>query len=89
MGAQHSWNSDSWYSNYFLYKLQRHSDHHENPLKWFYTLEAVPDAPTMPFGYITMFVMCFVTPLWFRIMNPLAKEVCALPFEHPSTPTPT
>lgn len=30
---RHSWNAPHRLSNYLLFKLQRHSDHHENPYK--------------------------------------------------------
>lgn len=30
VNPQHSWNSDSRLTNFFLFKLQRHSDHHAN-----------------------------------------------------------
>jgi alkane 1-monooxygenase len=35
---KHSWNAPHRISNYLLYKLQRHSDHHENSLKPYQTL---------------------------------------------------
>ena len=34
----HSWNAPHRFSNYLLFKLQRHSDHHENCLKPYQTL---------------------------------------------------
>jgi alkane 1-monooxygenase len=30
---RHSWNAPQTVSNLLLFKLQRHSDHHENPIK--------------------------------------------------------
>ena len=30
---RHSWNSDRLVTNVFLFQLQRHSDHHANPLR--------------------------------------------------------
>ncbi len=35
---RHSWNSPHRFSNYLLFKLQRHSDHHQNSLKPYQTL---------------------------------------------------
>lgn len=35
---KHSWNASHRFSNYLLFKLQRHSDHHENSLKPYQTL---------------------------------------------------
>lgn len=34
----HSWNAPHRFTNYFFFKLQRHSDHHENSSKPFQTL---------------------------------------------------
>lgn len=33
VNISHSWNAPHRLSNYLLFKLQRHSDHHENPYK--------------------------------------------------------
>ena len=35
---QHSWNAPHRFTNYLFFKLQRHSDHHENSLKPYQTL---------------------------------------------------
>lgn len=35
---KHSWNAPHRFTNYLLFKLQRHSDHHENSLKPYQTL---------------------------------------------------
>ena len=35
---RHSWNAPHRFTNYLLFKLQRHSDHHENALKPYQTL---------------------------------------------------
>ena len=35
---RHSWNAPYMVSNMLLFKLQRHSDHHENPYKPYQTL---------------------------------------------------
>lgn len=37
----HSWNAPHRFTNYFFFKLQRHSDHHENSSKHFQTLESL------------------------------------------------
>jgi alkane 1-monooxygenase len=33
VGVNHSWNAPYFFSNLITYKLQRHSDHHENSFK--------------------------------------------------------
>lgn len=67
--AGHSWNSNSLLSNVFLFHLQRHSDHHANPLRRYQALRHADEAPQLPSGYATMIVAALVPPLWRRIMD--------------------
>lgn len=67
---QDSWNSDYWLSNQMLLHLQRHSDHHANPRVHYQNLKSHTDAPQLPAGYATMFLLALVPPLWFKVMNP-------------------
>jgi len=68
--ARHSWNSDRIVTNVFLFQLQRHSDHHANPLRRYQTLRSFDESPQLPAGYATMVVTALLTPLWRRIMDP-------------------
>ncbi|MDQ7909430.1 alkane 1-monooxygenase [Phytohabitans sp. ZYX-F-186] len=67
---RHSWNSDRVVTNVFLFQLQRHSDHHANPLRRYQTLRSFDQSPQLPAGYATMVVTALVTPLWRRLMDP-------------------
>ena len=53
-----------------LYHLQRHSDHHANPVRRYQALRHFDEAPELPSGYATMIVLAYVTPLWRRVMDP-------------------
>ncbi|MDG3009528.1 alkane 1-monooxygenase [Rhodococcus sp. D2-41] len=64
-----SWNSDHVCSNLFLYQLQRHSDHHANPLRRYQTLRTSEVSPQLPAGYAVMFWCAFIPPLWRRVMD--------------------
>jgi len=66
---EHSWNSNSAASNVLLYHLQRHSDHHANPIRRYQALRHVKEAPQLPTGYAGMIVLAVVPPLWRRIMD--------------------
>jgi alkane 1-monooxygenase len=66
---EHSWNSNSAASNVLLYHLQRHSDHHANPLRRYQALRHVQEAPQLPTGYAGMIVTALIPPLWRRIMD--------------------
>ncbi len=66
---RHSWNSDRLVTNIFLFQLQRHSDHHANPLRRYQTLRSFVDSPQLPAGYATMLLLALVPPLWRRVMD--------------------
>jgi alkane 1-monooxygenase len=67
---EHSWNSNNISSNVLLYHLQRHSDHHANPVRRYQALRHFDEAPELPSGYATMIALAYVTPLWRRVMDP-------------------
>jgi alkane 1-monooxygenase len=66
---EHSWNSNSAASNVLLYHLQRHSDHHANPIRRYQALRHVDEAPQLPTGYAGMIVIAAIPPLWRRVMD--------------------
>ena len=67
---RHSWNSNSLVSNWILFQLQRHADHHAHAARRYQSLRHFPEAPQLPTGYFGMFLLAYVPPLWFRVMNP-------------------
>ncbi len=67
---RHSWNSDAVMTNVFLFHLQRHSDHHANPLRRYQVLRSFEESPQLPAGYATMILLCLIPPLWRRVMDP-------------------
>ncbi|MCV7091705.1 alkane 1-monooxygenase [Mycobacterium interjectum] len=66
----HSWNSNSVITNVLLFHLQRHSDHHANPLRPYQVLRHVDEAPQLPSGYSAMLLLALLPPLWRRVMDP-------------------
>jgi alkane 1-monooxygenase len=66
---EHSWNSNNTASNVLLYHLQRHSDHHANPVRRYQALRHVEQAPQLPTGYAGMILVAAFPPLWRRIMD--------------------
>ena len=72
----HSWNSNHVYSNLLLFHLERHSDHHANPLRRYQALRHFDDVPQLPNGYFGAYLMAYLPSLWFRIMD---KRLLALP----------
>lgn len=71
---KHSWNSPHRISNYFLFKLQRHSDHHENSLKPYQILDSFEESPQLLHGYTLTIIMSFFPSVWFTVMDPLVDE---------------
>jgi alkane 1-monooxygenase len=67
---EHSWNANNTVSNLLLYQLQRHSDHHANPLRRYQSLRHFDDVPQLPTGYAGMILLAAVPPLWRRVMDP-------------------
>lgn len=65
----HSWNASHLISNFFLFQLQRHSDHHANAIKRYQVLNHYDSSPQLPFGYPTMILIASIPPLWFGMMN--------------------
>ncbi len=70
VNPSHSWNSNTIVANLFLYHLQRHSDHHANPMRRYQVLRHNEQAPQLPFGYATMIPLALIPPAWRRVMNP-------------------
>jgi len=66
---EHSWNSNNVASNVMLYHLQRHSDHHANPMRRYQALRHVDEAPQLPTGYAGMIVLALFPPVWRRVMD--------------------
>jgi len=73
---QHSWNSNHVVSNLLLFHLERHSDHHANPLRRYQSLRHFDDLPSLPNGYLGMFLLAWLPPAWFRVMN---RRLMSLP----------
>ena len=66
----HSWNAPHRITNYILFKLQRHSDHHENGYKPYQTLATYDASPMLPNGYAFCITMSFFPNYWFDTINP-------------------
>jgi alkane 1-monooxygenase len=66
---EHSWNSNNVASNVLLYHLQRHSDHHANPMRRYQALRHFDEAPQLPTGYAGMIVLAVCPPAWRRVMD--------------------
>jgi alkane 1-monooxygenase len=69
---KHSWNTNHTVSNILEINLQRHSDHHANPMRPYQCLRNFEELPRLPSGYPGCISLSLVPPLWFKVMNPKA-----------------
>jgi alkane 1-monooxygenase len=70
----HSWNASQRISNFMLFQLQRHSDHHAYAHKPYQVLNHYDESPQLPAGYSAMLILALFPPIWFKIMNPILFE---------------
>ena len=77
----HSWNSNHLVSNLVLFHLQRHSDHHANPSRHYQSLRHFEQAPQLPTGYMGMFLLAYIPPLWFVVMDKKVLQLYQGDFE--------
>ena len=72
---RHSWNSNKRLTNAVLFNLARHSHHHAEGDAQFWQLRSYPEAPTLPYGYLTSMLLVYLLPGWYRSrMTPLLLE---------------
>jgi alkane 1-monooxygenase len=71
--AIHSWDDSYMLSNFLFTAVDRHADHHENTGRPFQILRVRPEAPRLPYGYLTMIFAAFVPPVWRRLVHPVVE----------------
>ena len=69
VNPQHSWNASHRVSNFFLFQLQRHSDHHYRAIRRYQILDHYDESPQLPCGYPTMILAALVPPVWFGVID--------------------
>lgn len=70
-GPQHAWEARHTVSNAFLFKLQRHADHHLLPQRRYQSLRVHEESPQLPQGYPGMILLSLLPPLWRKVVHPL------------------
>ncbi len=66
---EHSWDTYTLLTNASLFDLGFHAHHHAQASVPFQKLKKSHEAPEMPLGYSTMFLLALIPPLWFAVMN--------------------
>ena len=59
-------------SNHFTFNLGRHGSHHEHDTPYY--LFHYKDMPLAPYGYLTMTLVSWLPPLFWKLMIPMLKE---------------
>lgn len=57
------------FSNWIVFHLQRHSDHHAHPTRRYQSLRHFENLPELPNGYGGMFMVSYIPPLWYALMD--------------------
>ncbi|TNV78363.1 hypothetical protein FGO68_gene1002 [Halteria grandinella] len=68
----HSWNAPQVVTNYALFKLQRHSDHHANAYKPYQILDSFIESPMLPYGYSVSLILSYLPPIWKKVIDPVS-----------------
>eukprot|EP00166_Cyanidium_caldarium_P001303 ctg_166.g99 len=69
VSSKHSWNAAHRITNYMLFKLQRHPDHHKHVLHPYHVLRSDKESPQLPSSYPAMVLLLLIPPAWKRVMD--------------------
>jgi alkane 1-monooxygenase len=85
LGPRHCWNSARRMTNWTLFNMGRHSDHHRFAGRAYQELEVLGGGAELPTGYAGAILMALIPPLWRKVMDPRADRVMGA---GPSGPAP-
>jgi alkane 1-monooxygenase len=68
-GPQHAWDSRFRFSNWLLFNLPNHANHHLHPGRRHDELVYEAAAPRLPVGYPLAVILAAFPPLWFYIVD--------------------
>ena len=71
---RHAWSSSHRFSNWYLFNLSRHADHHMIASRPYEQLQPRQDGPELPAGYSAMLLLAWYPPAWFRVMDSRARR---------------
>ena len=77
VSSKHSWNAAHRITNYMLFKLQRHPDHHKHALHPYHVLRSDKESPQLPSSYPAMVVLLLIPPAWRRVMDARLRRYVA------------
>jgi len=75
MSPASSWDCYGRFSNYLVFQLQRHADHHSFPTRPFASLQTASEAPRLPVGYPLLIGIAMFPPLWRKTMDSRVRSL--------------
>jgi len=76
-GWMHAWNTGDRITNWMLFKIERHPDHHVNAGRPYQILRTYKESPTYPTGYAGMILLSWFPWAFYAVMNPLVEKAHA------------
>jgi len=76
-GWMHAWNTGDRITNWMLFKIERHPDHHVNAGRPYQILRTYKESPTYPTGYAGMILLSWCPWAFYAVMNPLVEKAHA------------
>ena len=67
----HSWNAPQLVTNYFVFRLQRHSDHHARAMTPYQALRTYAEAPALPTGYTGAMLLALAPRRFEKCLAPV------------------
>jgi alkane 1-monooxygenase len=74
---RHSWDCTRRFTNWSLFNLGLHAEHHRRASLEYARLSPSPAAPRLPYGYSTMLMLALVPPAWRAVMDPRARAAAS------------
>ena len=73
---RHSWDADWKFTNWMLFNMQRHADHHASASRQYPLLQVsgLDDSPELPGTYADMMNIVLKPKRWFEKMDPLVDQ---------------
>jgi alkane 1-monooxygenase len=73
--AEHSWQNNSWISEYFFLGFINHSEHHTKVTKGYSEIVILDNAPDIGTGYFGIIPLVLVPPIWKNKANKIIKNM--------------
>lgn len=66
----HAWDGDDPISGLLVFNLNRHAQHHRDPMRSAAELGVAERAPRLPYSFFLMVFLALLPPVWNRLMQP-------------------